>query len=92
MQNRDILQEPTFDEMPDEEPDDEEVEDDETERPKNKWELYKSAKAHLDSESDDYDPQKALQLLALSAEEREGFIAQKYRPTHNQKTQKQGRL
>ena len=67
MQNRDILQEPTFDETPDEEPDDEEVEADETERPKNKWELYKSAKAHLDSESDDYDPQKALQLLIQSA-------------------------
>lgn len=67
MQNRDILQEPNLDEMPNEEPDDMEMENEESELPKNKWELYRSAKKHLDRESDEYNPQKALELFIKSA-------------------------
>ena len=67
MQNRDILQEPAVDDILDEEPDEDEEESEETETSENKWDLYKTAKKHLDSESEDYDPQKALQLLIKSA-------------------------
>ena len=67
MQNRDILQEPAVDDLLDEEPDEDEEESEETETSENKWDLYKAAKKHLDSESEDYDPQKALHLLIKSA-------------------------
>ena len=67
MQSKDILQEPNFDTMPDEEPNIADVEKHESETPKNKWDFYNSAKQHLKQDSKEYDPQKALELFMESA-------------------------
>ena len=67
MLERDIVQEPSPDDPIDIEPDDEEAESEESELPKNKWELYRSAKEMLNRKSEKYDPQKALDLLMESA-------------------------
>ncbi len=67
VRQQDFVQEPSGDELPDKEPDDEEMENDESELPKNKWELYRSAKKHLDQKSEEYNPQKALELLVKAS-------------------------
>ncbi len=55
------------DDEPDREPTDEDIEDDEPITPQNKWELYRAAKAHLDRESEDYNPKRAAELYMESA-------------------------
>ena len=67
VRQQDFVQEPSGDELPDKEPDDEEMENDESELPKNKWDLYRSAKKHLDQKSEEYNPQKALELLVKAS-------------------------
>ena len=67
MLERDILQEPDFTEPPNVDPEDDDVEADESEIPKNKWELYRAAKEKLDCESEEYDPQKGLELMMDAA-------------------------
>ena len=67
MLDRDIIQEPDFTEPIDLEPDDEDIENEESDEPKNKWELYRQAKELLNKESEEYNPQKAMELLMDSA-------------------------
>ena len=67
MLDRDIIHEPDFTEPIDLEPDDEDIENEESDEPKNKWELYRQAKEHLNKESEEYNPQKAMELLMDSA-------------------------
>ena len=67
MLDRDIIQEPDFTELIDLEPDDEDIENEESDEPKNKWELYRQAKEFLNKESEEYNPQKAMELLMDSA-------------------------
>ncbi len=51
----------------DREPTDEDIEADEPTTPKNKWELYRAAKEHLDRDSEDYNPKRAVELYMESA-------------------------
>ena len=76
MLERDIIQEPQFDEPIDTEPDDEDVENEESAEPKNKWDLYRQAKELLDKDSDIYNPQLAIKMLMDSA--RLGCTVAKY--------------
>ena len=76
MLDRDIIQEPDFTEPIDLEPDDEDIENEESDEPKNKWELYRQAKEHLNKESEEYNPKKAMELLMDSA--KLGFGVAKY--------------
>ncbi len=63
----DSVEELPHDDEPDREPTDEDIEDDEPTTPQNKWELYRAAKEHLDRESEDYDPKRAVELYIESA-------------------------
>ena len=65
--DQDILQEPEFIEPPNIDPEDDEVESEETKTPKNKWDLYRAAKERLNQESEEYDPQKGLELMIDAA-------------------------
>ena len=67
MLERDIIQEPEFDEPNDVDPDDEDIENEETAEPKNKWDLYRQAKELLDKESENYNPQLAIKMFMDSA-------------------------
>ncbi len=58
-----VVEDLPTDEQPDQEPTDDEIEDDEPRMPKNKWEIYRAAKAMLDRESEDYNPNRAVDFF-----------------------------
>lgn len=65
----DVVEEPEEENIPDRDPTEDEVESvtDEDQEPKNKWELYRRAKKLLDEDSEDYDPNRAVECLIDSA-------------------------
>ena len=65
----DVVEEPEEESIPDREPTEDEVESvtDEDQEPKNKWELYRRAKEMLGEDSEDYDPNRAVEYLIDSA-------------------------
>lgn len=68
---RDIVEESEEEIIPDSEPTKDEVErvTDEDQEPKDKWELYHRAKELLDEDSEDYDPNRAMEYLIDSAKQ-----------------------
>lgn len=68
----DNVEELPSDDEPDREPTDDELDEDmdeeESAEPKNKWKLYRAAKEYLDRESEDYNPNRAVEYFIKSAE------------------------
>lgn len=65
--DEDIVEEPEEESIPDSEPAIEEVETSIPKEPKNKWALYRRAKELLDEDSEDYDPNRAVEYLIDAA-------------------------